>query len=370
MVTGNDSIHVVVDAYEMLPDAIMIVDDQGLIIHHNKRTLTMFGYTKNELTGKSLAILMPDRFQAQHQQHVKAYFDRQQTRKMGSGLKLWGKRKDGKEFDVDIALSPIEQDGKHFAIAVVREISDKLQLEHRISSLEKIKDELERFAYVVSHDLKAPLQRIKMLAHLIGAEVSEHEGQEMKTMINYLNGSVTTMEKLIHGVLEYAKVGNDEEKVMVDMNLVMDEVLRTISIPENFLVSKKNSLPTVKGNYTKVLQVFLNLLTNAIKYNTKPEGIVEVQTTESDQFYIIRFADNGRVIPPEDRDHIFKLFKRGATDADHHSHGIGLSIVKKIIEQAGGKIWYEESPLGGSCFTFTWPIREIVLAEDDYLPVK
>lgn len=360
MSAPSNSILSVVDAYELLPDAILIIDEKGTILHHNSRTLKVFRYEENELTGKPLNILMPDRFQQHHQQHVQEYFKRNQTRKMGSGLKLWGKRRDGEEFDLDIALSTIEHEGGRFAIAVIREIGDKLQLEQRIGSLEKIKEELERFAYVVTHDLKVPLQRIKMLTHLITAEFSEHEGQEMKTMINYLNGSVTTMEKLIYGVLEYAKAGNEEANVPVDLNDVLDEILRTISIPLNFVVRKKKPLPTVTGNYTKLMQVFLNLITNAVKYNTASQGILEIDASVKDSFHIIRFTDNGIVIPVENREHIFKLFHRGTSHADDRSHGIGLSIVQKIIDQGGGKIWYEESSMGGSCFVFTWPVMDDV----------
>jgi signal transduction histidine kinase len=162
------------------------------------------------------------------------------------------------------------------------------------------------------------------------------------------------MEKLIHGILDAARMGYEVKKDFIDLNQVLDEVKITIHIPENFAIYVKKSLPLVFGNYTKWLQVFQNLITNAIKYNRKAEGILQLDWSENDKNFEFSFADNGTAIPESKQQLIFRLFER-AEEEDDKSHGIGLFIVKHIIQTARGRIGYKGSAMGGSEFYFNWP---------------
>lgn len=340
---------------DMMPDAILLVGENGIIAACNKQVEKLLGYQASELVHQPVEVLMPEKFREKHKQHVHQYFQHQSMRKMGIGLRLWAQKKDYSQVDVDIALSPFADGTNKFVIAVMREIADKMILEQKIVSLERMKDELERFAYVVSHDLKAPLHRIKMLVNLITLEIPEHSSSDFGQMVGYLHQSVDTIDKLIHGILDYTRVGAEEQVSWVDLNEVLSEARSAIVQPDYFSISLLHALPVVPGNRTKLMQIFLNLITNAIKYNKHASGVLQIDCTAQDDFFEFSFADNGTVVPPEKREEIFKLFTRAANDNDKASHGIGLSIVKKITEQAGGKIIYAESALGGSEFRFTWP---------------
>lgn len=354
MIVKTYPIQQITDSFNLLPDAVLIVDEKGTIINHNEQTLKILGYESGKLMGQNLNIILPQRFKERHDKFVEDFFSQGITRKMGVGRKLWAVKKDGVEIDVDIALSVVKQDQNSYTIAVLRDISDKIHINDRDGGLEKLRDEMKRFAYVVSHDLKSPLQRIKALAHLISLGLPEKKSNEITKMVAYLNDSIHSMEKLIHGVIEYEQMEYKEENSNVDLNTVLDEITRTINIPEQFKIIRSNDLPIVKGNYTKLLQVFLNLITNTIKYNTKPEGILKIDWVRVDTMFLFRFSDNGVSIPSEYQEKIFHLFERVST-IENNSHGVGLSIVKRIVEGAGGRVWYEDSSLGGSCFCFTWP---------------
>lgn len=349
----KESIWKYMELFELLPDAVLVVDEKGVIIECNGQTLPVLGYDSQELKGKTLDILIPVHLHDRHKMHMVSYSTDQQIRKMGHGLKLQAKRKDGANIDVDIALAPLETETKQYTLAVIRDISARLSLDKKIGSLERIKGELEKFAMVVSHDLKSPLQRVKALVHLITLKLSAAENAEIKEMVGYLNESILTMEELIYGILDYARTDNDETFENVDLNKVFVAVKQNVIIPENFRIEVRKPLPQVSGNYTKLFQVFLNLITNAIKYNNKPEGLLSIDWCENETEYTFQFADNGIVVPAEKRNDIFKLFHRVKEEKGKESHGVGLSIVKKIIQQAGGTIWYEESSFGGSCFTFS-----------------
>lgn len=351
----KNSVQVLTQMFDLLPDAVLIVNNEGVIVECNHRTFALLGYQPAELRGQSLDILIPEHLRFRHKEHMHTYSTDKQPRRMGEGRRLMARKKEGMEIEVDIALAPLHEEGKSFTLAVVRDISDRLELDRRIGSLQKMKDELEKFAMVVSHDLKSPLQRVKMLIHLITLELSSAQNEQIKQLVEYLNGSIATMEDLIHGILDYAKAEGEDNGTIIDLNEVLKDVKDNIVLPENFQIEAK-PLPKIVGNYTKVFQVFLNLVTNAVKYNNRPKGILRIDWTEDNNQYRFCFQDNGIVVPVEKREDIFKLFNRAQEgNTNSTSHGVGLSIVKKIIDQAGGNIWYEESALGGSCFTFYWP---------------
>jgi signal transduction histidine kinase len=194
-----------------------------------------------------------------------------------------------------------------------------------------------------------------MLVSLITHELAEEKQNNIQEMTQYLNESVNSMEKLIHGILESARLGYEEKKDFVDLNLVLEEVKRMINIPGNFSIRLEKTLPRVLGNHTKWIQVFQNLITNAIKFNKKEEGLLQVSWSEDDENYEFIFSDNGIVISDSKQHLIFRLFERASDEDDKQSHGIGLFIVKNIIQNAGGPIRYRESALGGSEFYFNWP---------------
>jgi signal transduction histidine kinase len=229
-----------------------------------------------------------------------------------------------------------------------------------LEQLEKVNQELKDFAYVVSHDLKAPLRGIKTIANWISTDYADKLDENGKEQINLLTNRVDRMHNLIDGILQYSRVGRiEEEKVVVNLNELVTEAIDMIAPPENITITIENELPTIECGQTRIMQVFQNLLSNAVKYMDKPQGRVEVRCIEEDGFWKFSVADNGPGIEEKHFEKIFQLFQTLAPRDETEATGIGLSLVKKIIEMYGGKIWLQSKVGEGTTFFFTLPKQEI-----------
>ncbi len=353
------SLNFIQQSINILPDATIVIDKDAHIVIANHNASQLFEYALDELVGQEITMLIPQQYRKAHGEHFMKYMEQPSIRKMGEGMHLYGQKKYGDEIDVDVALAPITLRGVPLVIATIRDITDKKELERRLlkknEQLEIINAELERFSYIISHDLKAPLVNIHALVHLMMRELPKEKGAKLERYIEALRSSLEAMSGLISGVAAYSKAGISEcEDEEVDMNETLDEVLKLVHIPSHFKLEADHNLPVVRGNRTKVLQVLLNLITNSIKYNDKQEPVLAVQAKETSRYHIISVADNGPGVPVELRKKIFHLFRKGSID-HIDSQGIGLAVVKKIIENRGGSIVVEDSPLGGAAFIFKWP---------------
>ncbi|MGH1366619.1 MAG: ATP-binding protein [Calditrichia bacterium] len=227
------------------------------------------------------------------------------------------------------------------------------------SALESANQELKSFAYVVSHDLKAPLRAIGSLSDWLANDYKQQLGDEGKNLLNLLDGRVIRMHNLIEGILEYSRLGRiREEKSRIDLNVIMEIVLDVLAPPAHIQVSIPNKFPSLVFERTRLIQVFQNLIGNAIKYNDKPEGRVDVAFTKSERNWLFSISDNGVGIDQRHFGKVFQIFQTLKARDEYESTGVGLTLVKRIIEMYGGEIWIE-SELGiGTTFFFTIPITE------------
>jgi signal transduction histidine kinase len=229
-----------------------------------------------------------------------------------------------------------------------------------LEQMEKTNQELKDFAYIVSHDLKAPLRGIKTLAGWISADCADKLDDNGKEQINLLTGRVDRMYDLIDGILQYSRVGRvEEEKVVVNLNELVLEIINMIAPPENITITVENELPVIECSRTRIMQVFQNLLSNAVKYMDKPQGQIKVGCVEEDGFWKFYVADNGPGIEEKHFGKIFQLFQTLAPRDESESTGIGLTIIKKIVEMYGGKTWVQSKVGEGSTFFFTLPEQEM-----------
>ncbi|MBN1991258.1 MAG: PAS domain S-box protein [Anaerolineae bacterium] len=232
-------------------------------------------------------------------------------------------------------------------------------LERTARKLQVANQELEDFAYVVSHDLKAPLRAITQLADWISADYKETLDKEGQEMLQLLNHRTRRMHNLIEDILQYSRVGRLAEKERkIDLNQLVREVVEMLAPPEHIRVTLENKLPLVVGEPTRLEQVFQNLLANAIKFIDKPEGQIRINCVAQAAGWTFSIADNGPGIEEKYYPKIFQVFQTLAPRDDPESTGIGLALVKKIIEAWGGKIWVESEIGRGSAFFFTFPQKE------------
>ena len=227
------------------------------------------------------------------------------------------------------------------------------QLLHQVAD---INEELSHFAYVVSHDLKAPLRGIKMLAEWLSTDCRDQLGDEARENLDLLQNRVDRMHNLIDGILQYSRIGRiTEDVVSVDLNALLPEIIDAIAPPAHIAVRVEGRLPVIECEKTRITQVFQNLLTNAVKYMDKPAGEVVVACSEDADAWTFSVSDNGPGIEEKYFDRIFKIFQTLVSRDEYESTGVGLALVKKIVEQYGGRVWLASEVGKGTTFFFTFP---------------
>ncbi|MDH4129430.1 MAG: CHASE2 domain-containing protein [Spirochaetota bacterium] len=229
-----------------------------------------------------------------------------------------------------------------------------LALDRKNEELEAINNELQSFAHIVSHDLKAPLRAISSLVNWISADYTDKLDDNGREQIQLLLDKTKHMHKLIDGVLQYSRAGGLKKDITkIDLNELLQETINLLSPPNNVNIKIENKLPIIQCEKIKISQVFQNLLSNAIKFMDKPKGEIKINCENNSDKWKISVSDNGPGIEEKYFDKMFQIFNKLNTRKDVDSTGVGLSIVKKIIEQYGGKIWVESTLGIGTTFNFT-----------------
>mgnify|MGYP000438889202 CR=1 FL=1 len=243
----------------------------------------------------------------------------------------------------------------------LRERATELQranqlLAQAMQTLNQRNQELNEFAHIVSHDLKAPLRGISNLSQWITEDLQDQIPEENQQQLNLLQDRVLRMEALIDGVLQYSRVGRQAiEIIPIDIHSLLLEVIDSLSPPATFQIQIPAALPQIETQALLLKQVFANLISNAVKYHDRLDGEVQVLLEAQGDLLQFTVRDDGPGIAPEHHQRIFGIFQTLSTAEQSKGTGLGLTIIKKIVEQQGGTIWVESVPGQGSAFSFTWP---------------
>ncbi|WP_420571107.1 sensor histidine kinase [Kordia sp.] len=226
------------------------------------------------------------------------------------------------------------------------------QRDKLLASLERQNQELNDYTHLVSHDLKSPLQSIDTLTSWLQDDYEKLLDENGKETIKLIRSNVEKMDTLVKGILQYSSIDRVEKDFYtVDTSEVLQKILSFIKIPEHITITIPKKLPKVTGDHFRLEELFRNLLRNAIKFNDKPTGEIVIGYTEKSDFFEFYIQDNGKGIEAKYFDKIFVAFQK--LQNDYKSTGIGLSIVKKIIDLYKGEIWVESTPNKGTTFYFT-----------------
>lgn len=361
MIENEESSRAIIEA---VPNAILVVDRTGTITLVNSQTESLFKYSRNELIGQKVEILLPNKMREAHPGHRESFLKNPKPRPMGAGRDLFGQRKDGVEIPIEIGLSPMKTTEGTFILASIIDISERKKIERSIKeanlALVKINRELDEFAYIVSHDLKAPLRAIGSVVDWLILDYDDKLDDQGKKHLATLKNRVERMGNLIDGVLRYARIGKDEfENEWVDINKIIQSCLLALEIPPTITIDVQKDLPLIYGAKILFEQIFQNLISNSVKYMDKSKGLIEVSCSVKEKFWHFLIKDNGPGIEEEHFDRIFKIFQTLNPRSKIESTGIGLTIVKKVILIYGGEIWIESKVNHGTTVNFTLPRQNL-----------
>lgn len=371
---------------EAAPDAIIEVDGDGHIVLMNAATEQNFGYSREELLGKTVDQLVPQELRSQHIHHRLGYEKSPVRRPMGTGLHLQGQRKDGTRFPVEISLSPVKSAEGFRVSAVIRDVSDRQKAENEFreiqarltSELSSANRELEvrsreaeeanrlksEFLASVSHELRSPLHTIIGFSELLAEQLDGPLNEKQKRFVDHIHRDSLHLLELINDILDLSKIEAgrlDLHLEAFDARSAVQEVLSSIAAVADAkqILLRFPSCPSlnVYADRLRLKQILLNLLSNAVKF-TPEGGTVSVECSEENNFAQFCVTDTGLGIPELEHQSIFnKFYQVGATTKGvREGTGLGLAITKHLVEQHGGRIWVESEPGRGSRFTFTLPL--------------
>lgn len=344
---------------ESAPNAMLLVNHTGLITLVNNQAEKLFGYSRNELIGNKLEMLIPQRFRMHHPDHRNSFFQKPQTRAMGVGRDLFGLRKDGKEVQVEIGLNPIDTAEGMMVLASIIDITERKIQEHMLKKqieLEAKNTELEQFAYIASHDLQSPLRTVANYMKVFEEDYLPLLDEHAREYIARVNKATERMAILIKSLLDFSRLGRDAQLKYIDFKKLLLDVLADIdvSIKTSSATIEIGNMPSINAYEVEIRQLFQNLISNSIKFRQKDVPlIIRINAEEETDRYKFSVSDNGIGITNEHHGKIFQIFQRLHKADQYEGYGIGLANCKKIVELHKGEITVSSEPLKGSTFYFT-----------------
>jgi PAS domain S-box-containing protein len=353
--------------FENAPDAMVLVDREGCIVRANARVTVVFGHTAAELIGSGVDRLLPARYRERHGQHLNAYFAAPRMRTMGAGLELFGRRRDGTEFPVDIMLSPLETETGSQTLAVIRDITERKRLEESLARARDQALEASRlkseFLANMSHEVRTPMNGIIGMSGLL---IDSLVGAEQREMGRVLQGSAESLLAIINDILDFSKIEAGKmrlDPVDFDLRPLVEETLALFAPraqeKEVELVCEFDArlAQAFRGDAGRIRQVLTNLVANAIKFTEHGRVVVIVrwlQDHEQRTGFQIVVDDSGPGIPAEAQAKLFEPFTQvdGSVTRRYGGTGLGLAICRQLVELMGGDIGFDSEVGKGSRFWF------------------
>jgi len=341
---------------ESAHNAMVLINNEGIITLINKQTEKLFGYKRGELVGHKLEILVPERFRKKYLLHKKEFLSEKLARHMGAGRDIFSLAKDNREIPVEIILNPIETTDGHRVLLTIINIT-----EHKFheAMLKKQNLELEQFAYLASHDLQEPLRTIANYITLFEEEYLDVLDDTAREYLQSVNSTTARMGTMIKSLLDFSRINKNKEPVNINLKTLVSEVIADLDnlIRKSGTSIEVSALPELEVYEAELRQLFQNIIANAIKFHRNdvpPE--IRINSEKINEKWKFSIADNGIGIAPAHFDKVFEIFKSLNTNGKYSGYGIGLAICRKIVRMHKGEIWIESTLGKGTTFYFTLPI--------------
>jgi hypothetical protein len=361
---------------EAAPDAMIISSAEGEISLVNSQAEVMFGYSRDELIGRNIRRLVED-WTGRHASSLDSVEAGQWS---STQQELWARRKNRNQFPVEISLSPLQTEEGLLLTSAIRDITERQRadaairelnntLEQRVTertrelmrsneALRRSNDDLNQFAFAASHDMQEPLRMVALYSQIIQKRYAEKLDADAQQLFGFVVGGARRMEMLLKDLLAYSQTGSSSEgpEEPVDCEKAIQKVMLNLqaTIEQNSARVTWDALPTLHAHEIRLVQLFQNLIGNAVKYRSEETPEIHVSVERRAQDWLFSVKDNGIGIEPEYAQQVFGIFKR-LHGQNYEGTGIGLAICQRIVERYGGRIWVESKPEAGSVFCFTIP---------------
>lgn len=341
--------------FNSMTEMVLVVDDKGAIKSANQSAQGVLNYNLEELLTMNLKDVLVKMLDLSNNTSLFRFLS---TLNRVEYIKTKNNTK------IPVAISVSQMHNSLGMVVIARNITELLKAqkeqEELLHNLQNKNEELKEFAFIISHDIKSPLRGIAILSEWIYDDNKENLTQETLANINLINVRIKRLYGYIEGLYEYSKIGKvQEEKVEIDCNKLVKDTIELFQIPESVSIKIDNLLPKIKVVRSHASQVFQNLISNAIKFNDKKNGLINIGCESKDEKVVFYVKDNGMGISSKHHQKIFDIFQTLATKDELESTGIGLTIVKKVVSQYKGKVWVE-SEEGNGC-TFYFSFNELLL---------
>lgn len=348
--------------FESASDTIIILNYQT-ILDCNPSSLKMFSCSRDQLIGHSPWEFIP---QYQACEFISEEIIEKKAKQLQAGESLFFEcslnHTDQSIFNAELTINKFVLQGAEYFQAIIRNITERKQAQDKMKilteELERSNRDLGHFAYVASHDLQEPLRMVTSFLQLLQRRYAGKLDKEADEFIEFAVGGASHMQQLINDLLKYSRIGTHRKNMeSTDCNEVVRQAMGNVSrmILENNAIISIDHLPTIIADHIQIVQLFQNLISNAIKYHSKKRPEILIRAIDQGDNWLFSVKDNGIGIPKDHIDKVFIIFQRLHTKAQYPGTGIGLSICKRIVERHGGQIWVNSQSGQGSTFYFTFP---------------
>lgn len=341
---------------ESATDAIVILDEGGDIVLFNFAAVTMFGCPREQAIGTPFSRFIPERLRDEFATQLLTHRNGEgQGQGDGASEVATAVRSNGEEFQVEISFPQVLAGAGEVRTLILRDITARVRIQQ---ALERSNLDLQQFAFVASHDLKTPLRSIGGFVQILERNHAASLDDKALALIHRTSDAVRRLEQLTDDLLSYARVSAKARPfTLVDTREVVLDVLQLLhaAIEDSGAEVGIGEMPVILCDRTQLVQLFLNLLGNSIKYCRDHAPVVKVSARRAEREWVFSITDNGIGIDARHHEKVFEVFKRLHTQQEYPGTGIGLAVCRRVVEHHGGRIWVESAPGHGSTFSFTLP---------------